>query len=80
VMMPSVVRNNTRVKIVVRKAMRIEWTVSDAAGNVVLRFNRQAIAGSNEFPLALDNLAAGTYQISGSSSNGRIATLRFVKQ
>jgi hypothetical protein len=80
VLMPSVVTNNTRVKIVVRKAMRIGWTVSDAAGNVVMRFNTQAIAGNNEFPIALDKLAGGTYQLTASSSNGRIATLRFVKQ
>jgi hypothetical protein len=80
VLMPSVVSSSTRVKIVMKKATRIEWTVSDAAGNVVMRFNRQAIAGSNEFPLAVNNLAAGTYQVTATSSNGRIATLRFVKQ
>jgi hypothetical protein len=80
VMMPSVVRNNTRVKIVVRKAMKIEWTVSDASGNVVMRFSRQAVAGSNEFPLSFTNLAAGTYQVTASNGNGRIATIRFVKQ
>jgi hypothetical protein len=47
---------------------------------VVMRFNTQAIAGNNEFPIALDKLAGGTYQLTASSSNGRIATLRFVKQ
>jgi hypothetical protein len=80
VMMPSVVSNNTRIRIVVRKAMKTEWTVSDAAGNIVMRFSRQAVAGSNEFPLSLANLAAGTYQVTASNGNGRIATIRFVKQ
>jgi hypothetical protein len=80
VMMPSVVRNQSRLRIVVKKSMRIDYVVSDATGNVVLRFSRQAVAGANDVPLALQNLAAGTYQVVANGSSGRLATIRFVKQ
>jgi hypothetical protein len=79
-LMPSVVRNQTRLRIVVKKAMNISWTVTDATGNVVMRFSKQAVAGSNEFQLSLEKLASGTYQVVGNSSAGRMATLRFIKQ
>jgi hypothetical protein len=80
VLMPSVVHNQTRLRIVVKKAMKIDWTVTDATGNVVMRFTKQAVAGSNDFQIALDKLSSGTYQVVGNSVNGRLTTLRFIKQ
>jgi trimeric autotransporter adhesin len=80
VLMPSVVNNNTRLRIVVKKAMKLDWTVTDATGKVVMKFSKQANAGLNEFQLSLEKLSPGTYQVVGTSNTGRIATLRFIKQ
>jgi hypothetical protein len=80
VLMPSIVRNQSQLRIVVKRSMRIDYVVSDATGNVVLRFSRQAVAGANDVPLSLSKLAAGTYQVVANSNSGRLATIRFVKQ
>jgi hypothetical protein len=80
VIMPSVAHNATNVKLVVRRAMKTDWIVTNASGVVVMKFTKQLTAGSNGFNLQLEKLAAGTYQLSGSSSTGRLATLRFIKQ
>lgn len=80
VMMPNVIRNQSQLRIVVKKSMKIDYLVTDATGNIVLRFSRQAVAGANDVPLALTNLAAGTYQVVANGVNGRLATIRFVKQ
>jgi hypothetical protein len=78
--MPNVVRNQSQLRIVVKKSMKIDYVVTDATGNIVLRFSRQAVAGANDVPLALTNLAAGTYQVVANGANGRLATIRFIKQ
>jgi hypothetical protein len=80
VMMPSIVRNQSQLRIVVKRSMKIDYVVTDATGTVVMRFSRQAVAGSNDVPLTLQNLAAGTYQVVATGTSGRLATIRFVKQ
>ncbi|MBC7936929.1 MAG: hypothetical protein H7Y86_16400, partial [Rhizobacter sp.] len=38
------------------------------------------IAGNNQLPLNLSNVAAGTYQVTGLTADGQVRSLRFVKQ
>jgi metal-sulfur cluster biosynthetic enzyme len=80
VLMPNVAHNKTRLEIVVRRTMKIDWIVTDAKGNVVMKFTRTAMAGKNNFDIQLHQLAAGSYQVTGTSLNRKVATLRLIKQ
>jgi metal-sulfur cluster biosynthetic enzyme len=80
ILMPNVAHNNTRLEIVVRRTMKIDWVVTDAKGNVVMKFTRTAAAGKNNIDIPLHQLATGSYQITGTTFNGKVATLRFIKQ
>jgi metal-sulfur cluster biosynthetic enzyme len=80
VLMPNVAHNKTRLEIVVRRTMKIDWVVTDAKGNVVMKFTRTAAAGKNNIDIPLHQLATGSYQITGTTFNGKVATLRFIKQ
>jgi metal-sulfur cluster biosynthetic enzyme len=80
VLMPNVAHNKTRLEIVVRRTMKIDWIVTDAKGNVVMKFTRTAMAGKNSFDIQLHQLAAGSYQVTGTSLNRKVATLRLIKQ
>jgi hypothetical protein len=80
VLMPSVMKQSTQVKLVLKRAMKTEWIVSDALGNVVRRFAKPLSAGENSFRLETSDLASGTYQVTVTSSGTRIVVLRFIKQ
>jgi trimeric autotransporter adhesin len=80
VLMPSVMKQSTNVKIVMQRSLRTEWVVTDALGNVVKRFAKQLHAGENNFRLETSDLASGTYQLTGTSSGKRVVVLRFIKQ
>jgi len=78
-MLPSVVRNGSILRVHARRAMTINWLVTDAQGRVLRRFQQQLHAGQNDLQLALEGLSAGSYQVSGQPSRGGKISLRFVK-
>jgi metal-sulfur cluster biosynthetic enzyme len=80
VLMPSVAHSVTKLRIVVKRAMKTDWIVTDAAGMIVMKFTRQLNAGSNDIELQLGKLSGGTYQVTGQANTGKLTTLRFIKQ
>jgi hypothetical protein len=79
VLMPNIVRNNATLRVNVRRAMNVSWSISDAQGRVVKRFNQSVSGGQNDLSLSLQDLGAGTYQLTGYPTRGGKITLRFVK-
>ncbi|MCW3074880.1 MAG: C-terminal target protein [Flaviaesturariibacter sp.] len=80
VLMPTIARNQTTLRVVVRRTLQINWTVSDAQGKAVLHFSSRALPGSNnDVTIPLHQLSSGIYYLNGSSANGRVETLRIVK-
>ncbi|HEX6334088.1 MAG TPA: hypothetical protein VFZ78_07665, partial [Flavisolibacter sp.] len=79
VLMPNAVQSNTVMRISARRAMNISWSVVDAAGRVVMRFNSKINAGTNDIPLDFTRLKAGMYFIAGASGAGRQDVVRFIK-
>ena len=80
ILMPSVVENNTVLRIHVRRTMKITWSIVDANGRVVMAFTKQAYAGQNDIPLSLGQLAGGTYQLVGSTDKGgRTPSVRLIR-
>ena len=80
VLMPNVVDNMTLLRINTLRTTKVSWTVIDANGRTVMAFNKQVFAGQNDIQLALGSLASGSYQLVGSTSKGKIQTVRFIRQ
>lgn len=78
-LMPNVVNGRSVLRVNVRRAMKIDWAVTDMNGRVVLRFVQQLMPGQTDLPLQLANLANGTYQLYGFTNKGKTQLLRFLK-
>ena len=79
VMMPNLVQNHSILRLHARRAMKINWSVVDANGRIVMSFTREAFAGRNDIHLQLGHLAQGSYQIVGSTTRGTTGVMRFIK-
>lgn len=54
--------------------------VTDIAGKLIYKETKTLNTGINSIPMNFENLAAGTYQITGYTSSGKSRTVRFVKE
>jgi trimeric autotransporter adhesin len=79
VLMPNVVNNATTLRVTSARAAQLQFNVIDMNGRVVMSFNNQVMAGKNDIQLKLGSLAAGTYQIQGWSTKGRLEVIRMIK-
>jgi len=75
-----VVNGNFNLKISAAEKTAMEIVITDMQGRVVQKQSANLIAGFNNIPMHVRNLAAGTYQLFGNSSDGRTRVLRFVVQ
>ncbi|HEY0751036.1 MAG TPA: immunoglobulin domain-containing protein, partial [Chitinophagaceae bacterium] len=78
-LMPNVVNGRSVLRVNVRRAMKIDWAVTDMNGRVIMRFVQQLMPGQTDLPLQLGNLANGTYQLYGFTNKGKTQLLRFIK-
>jgi hypothetical protein len=78
-LMPNIVSQHTTLRVVARRAMKVDWTVTDAKGRVVMQFSQSITAGQNDLRIQAGNLANGTYFLNGKTRNGKVTTLRFVR-
>jgi hypothetical protein len=79
-LMPNVIRDRTVLSVEVSRTTRIDYTVTDATGKIVMRFSRSFAAGRNNVPLDFSKLAAGNYYITGTTSQGKTTVLKFIRQ
>src|SRR5690606_4588571 len=79
VLMPNLVQSNTVLRVVSTRATRINWSVIDQNGRVVMRFSKQVMIGQNDIQLEFSKLASGVYNITGFTDKGNTQVLRFVK-
>jgi len=78
---PNPVVNGTfNLKLSTAEKMMVELLVTDMQGRVLQKQTVSAIAGFNSIPVNVRNLARGTYQLFGNTSDGRTRVLRFVVQ
>ena len=78
-LMPNVVEGRSTLRVNVRRAMKIDWVVTDMNGRVVSRFSQQLMPGQTDLSLQLGHLANGSYQISGYTNKGKTELLKFIK-
>ncbi len=79
VLMPNVVNDLALLRVKTQRTTKVEWTVVDGNGRVVMAFSRQVFAGQNDIQLHLGRLAAGTYQLVGTTEKGRVQAVRFIR-
>jgi len=78
-LLPNIVNNESVLRVMSRRAMNVEWIVTDMQGRVVMKFNRPVLAGQNDINLKLGHLANGSYQITGYSDKGVTNVVKFVR-
>ncbi len=76
---PNPVQHSTVLSLSSVKAGKIELSVSDITGKVVMKQSVSVIAGNNPITLNFAILAAGTYQITAIDADGDSKSTRFVK-
>ncbi|MEX0635826.1 MAG: T9SS type A sorting domain-containing protein, partial [Ferruginibacter sp.] len=79
-MIPNPVETKAILSISSAVKATMEIVVTDLAGKQLSKQRVVLIAGSNQVPLNLSNLAAGTYQVTGVTDEGERKSIRFVKQ
>lgn len=78
--MPNPVATKAMLSISSAQKSTMEIIITDLAGKQLNKQRVVLIAGSNQVPLNLINLAAGTYQVTGITDQGERKSVRFVKQ
>jgi hypothetical protein len=78
-LMPNVVSDKTQMQVVVRKAVKVEWNITDASGRVVRTFSKRLVAGVNTIELRVGDLAGGTYYITGVTEKGKVNVLKMIR-
>ncbi|MBL0202697.1 MAG: hypothetical protein IPP81_21825 [Chitinophagaceae bacterium] len=75
-----IVNGAFNVKISTAEKTPMELVITDMQGRILQKQAVNMIAGFNQVPMNVQNLAAGTYQLFGHSADGRTRVLRFVIQ
>jgi len=77
---PTVVNDRATLTITTSRAQKLDIIVTDMQGRVMLRRNFNVAAGNTNIDLAMERLGAGVYLLTGTSSEGKLNTIRFIKQ
>ena len=79
-LMPNLIEQTAVLRVNAARTAKISWTVVDIQGRAIMRFDQQVNGGQNDRMLQLGKLAAGTYQLNGTTDKGKTIIIRFVKQ
>jgi hypothetical protein len=79
-LMPNRVMNETTLRIQVKRTMKISWSLVDASGKTLEVFTQDVFAGrNNDKTLSTIKFAKGIYYLRGTTTNGGVVTLKFIK-
>jgi hypothetical protein len=79
-LIPSVITNTSTLTVASSGQQQLGIIIVDMQGRVVLKRNYTIAAGNTNIGLSLAGLAAGVYQLTGISVEGRTNKFRFIKQ
>jgi hypothetical protein len=79
-LMPNPVKAAAILSVISAEKTILQVVVSDLAGRQLSKQQVILVAGGNQVPLKLGNLSAGSYQVTGITTDGIATTLRFVKE
>jgi hypothetical protein len=72
--------NKFKLNISSAEQLKIEINITDLSGRILVKQQATLNAGFNPIDVNVKNLAVGTYQLFGITSEGRTRVLQFVKQ
>ncbi len=75
-----VIGNTFKLNATAATPTKMEMVISDMEGRILSRQTISLIAGYNSIDMNISNLAAGTYNIYGTTADNRSRVIRFVKQ
>jgi len=78
-LLPNVINHSAVLRVTATRIAKVNWTVTDMNGRVVMKFDQSVNVGINDLQLQLGHLAGGMYQLSGTTANGKVVTLRFTR-
>jgi subtilisin-like proprotein convertase family protein len=78
-LMPNLVNEQSTLRVMSRRSMNVDWTVTDIQGRIVMKFSHGVMAGQNDMTLRLGHLATGSYQVVGYTDKGATNVIKFVK-
>ncbi|MEP6582868.1 MAG: T9SS type A sorting domain-containing protein [Ginsengibacter sp.] len=71
---------NTTLQINSGRSDNLQLVITDAIGRIISRQNFQLTQGNNQVTINTKKLVPGIYHINGSNIEGRLETIKFVKQ
>ena len=75
-----IVNGNFKLNISAAQKVQMDIVITDMQGRLMQKQTINTIAGFNSIPMNVTNLATGTYQVYGVTTEGRSKVLRFVIQ
>lgn len=79
-LVPTLVTSTATLIVSSSRSRQLDIVVTDMQGRVMLRRNFNVAAGNTNIDLSMARLEAGAYLLTGISDEGRINTIRFIKQ
>ncbi|TMI74398.1 MAG: T9SS type A sorting domain-containing protein [Bacteroidetes bacterium] len=79
-MIPTVVNHSASLTVSSSAREKITIVVTDMQGRVVQQNSYNIDNGNSTIEIRFDRLVAGIYQLTGTTSSGRLNTIRFMKQ
>jgi hypothetical protein len=79
-LIPTVVHGSAMLTITSSRRQVIDIMISDMQGRRMKQVHYRVPAGNATIQLLLDNLARGTYQLHGLTTEGKTNVIRFIKQ
>jgi hypothetical protein len=77
---PTLVTNDALLNVTAAQKIKMVLVVTDINGRLMKKIICNLMAGSNKLAINLTNLPAGNYQITGFTEDGKLKTIKFVKQ
>jgi hypothetical protein len=79
-MIPTLVNNSASLTVSSSARQKISIVIMDMQGRVVQQNSYNIDNGNSTIEIGFERLAAGIYQLAGTTSYGRLNTIRFIKQ
>ncbi|HET6995656.1 MAG TPA: T9SS type A sorting domain-containing protein, partial [Chitinophagaceae bacterium] len=79
-MIPTVVNHSTSLTVSSSTRQKITIVITDMQGRVVQQSSHNIDNGNSTIEIAVDRLATGVYQLTGTTASDKTNTIRFLKQ
>ncbi len=78
-MVPTLVNSSANLNVTSAARSKINILITDMQGRVMQRISGEVATGENSISLSLGGLASGTYQLTATTGEGTVKTIRFIK-